>query len=369
MAETIRIGIIGVGQIGKQHVASYAKMSDVEIVAVADANEAEAQRVAKEYGIPNAFKDFHDLLAIKEIQSVDVCLHNNLHAPVTIAALEAGKNVMSEKPMAGSYADALAMYEAAQRTGNKLGVMLRFICSKEAQAARRLIDEGALGELYYGRSYGFRRRGRPFVDGYGTANFVQKASASGGALYDMGVYHISLLLYLLGTTEVLTISGATHQALDMYEDRRNSSGYNVEELGLGFVRLAGGISLSIEESWAMHYDGSEANKVLGSKGGIKMSPFTFFSSAGDMELSSTVDLNMTTFRLRSIDPNYEGYDSIERQWIVAQQGRLPHLNTADIALATMLISEGIYLSQQLGREVTADEVRERSVSTAINLSK
>lgn len=367
MAEKIRVGIIGVGQIGKTHVESYSKMSDVEIVAVADMNEAEAQRVAAQYGIKHAFKDFRDLLAIQEIQSVDVCLHNNLHAPVAIAAMEAGKNAMSEKPMAGSYADALAMYEASKRTGQRLGVMLRLICSKEGQAARRLIDAGELGELYYGRSHGFRRRGRPFVDGYGTANFVQKASASGGALYDMGVYHISLLLYLLGNTDVKTISGATHQMLDMHQGRRESSKYDVEELGLGHVRLGNNITLSVEESWAMHYDNSESSKVLGSKGGIKLDPFTFYSSAADMELSSSVNLDGVTFRLRSVDPNYEAFDSIERHWIATQQGRVEPIDTASIGLATMLISEGIYLSQKLGREVTADEVREHSVSTAIKL--
>jgi predicted dehydrogenase len=365
VAETIRVGIIGVGQIGKTHVESYSKMPDVEIVAVADVNEAEARRVADKYGVKHAFANFRDLLKLDEIQSVDVCLHNNFHAPITIAALEAGKHVMSEKPMAGSYTDALAMKQASERTGQRLGVMLRYITSKESKAARRLIDAGALGEIYYGRAVGFRRRGRPFVDGYGTSSFVQKATAAGGALYDMGVYHISNMLYLLGSSDVLTISGATHQAIPMDEARRASSGYDVEELGIGLVRLAGGITMQLEESWAMHYDSSESNKILGSKGGIKLDPFTFFSSQADLELNSTAELGLAEFRLHSLNPDYEAYDSIERQWIATLQGRVPPIDTAAIGLATMLISEGIYLSQQLGREVTADEVREHSVSSAI----
>lgn len=365
MAETIRVGIIGVGQIGKTHVESYSKMPDVEIVAVADVNEAEAQRVAEKYGIKRVFANFRDLLKLDEIQAVDVCLHNNFHAPITIAALEAGKHVMSEKPMAGSYIDALAMKEASERTGQRLGVMLRFLTSKETKAARRLIDEGALGKIYYGRSIGFRRRGRPFVDGYGTSSFVQKATAAGGALYDVGVYRISNLLYLLGTTDVLTISGATHQEIAMDEGRRASSGYDVEELGIGLVRLAGGITMQIEESWALHYDNSEASKILGSKGGVKLEPFTFFSTQADLELNSTPELGLAEFRLHSLNLDYEAYDSIERQWIATLQGRVPAIDTAALGLATMLISEGIYLSQRLGREVTADEVREHSVSSAI----
>ena len=368
MAETIKIGVIGVGQIGKAHVTGYAAMPDVEIVAIADVNEAEARRVAEQHGIKHALSDFHELLRMQEIQAVDVCLHNNLHAPVTIAALEAGKDVQCEKPMAGSYADALAMYDAAKRTGQRLGLPLRHIFSDDSKAARRLIDAGMLGDIYYGRSHGFRRRGRPFVDGYGTANFVQKAMASGGALYDMGVYHISQMLHLLGTTDVLTISGATHQAIPMYEDRRASSGYDVEELGLGLVRLAGGITLAIEEAWALHYEASEASKILGSKGGIKLNPLAFFSTVADMEMSGSFDLKSVNFRLHSVDPNYDGFDTAERHWIATLQGRVTGIDTASLGLATMLISEGIYLSNRLGREVTPDEVREHSVSTAIKLA-
>ena len=101
-ARTIRVGLIGVGQIGKSHVDKYANMPGVEMVAVADLNQAEAQRVAEKYHIANVYSDFRQMLARDDIEAVDVCLHNNLHAPVTIAALEAGKDVYCEKPMAGS---------------------------------------------------------------------------------------------------------------------------------------------------------------------------------------------------------------------------------------------------------------------------
>ena len=179
MVEKIKVGVIGVGQIGKRHVAGYVEMPDVDIVAVADVNGAEAQRVAEQHGIPHCFTDFRELLALDEIQAVDVCLHNNLHAPVSIAALEASKDVYCEKPMAGTFADAVAMYDAAQRTGRRLGIQQALLFRPEAKAAKRLIDEGHLGKLYYARAVGFRRRGRPFVDGYGSPNFVQLASAGG----------------------------------------------------------------------------------------------------------------------------------------------------------------------------------------------
>ncbi len=365
MADPIRIGVIGVGMIGKSHIAQYANIPDAQVVAVADINEAEARRVAEANRIPDVYTDFRQLLQRDDIQAVDVCLHNNLHAPVTIASLEAGKHVYCEKPMAGSYYDARAMLEAARRTGRMLHIQLSTLYSKEHKAARRMIQEGLLGKIYYARSVGFRRRGRVYVDGYGTPAFVQKKMAGGGALYDMGVYHIAQVLDLLGNPAVKTVSGATHQEIPMYEQQAQESGYDVEELGLGFVRLAGGITFCIEEAWAIHYDNSESSKILGSKGGLKLSPLTYFTTQADVEYNAQVDVNGPDFRWHRWVPNYNAYDSSQHHWIAALQGRVPLLPTAEIALNVALISEGIYLSQALGREVTAEEIAERSRSTAV----
>lgn len=368
MPEPVNVGVIGVGQIGKRHVAHYAEMPEVRIVALADVNAAEVQRVAAQYGIEQTYTDFRQLLANPEIEAVDVCLHNNFHAPVTIAALEAGKNVFCEKPMAGTYIDALSMFEARQRTGKKLGIQMATVFSSETKAARRLIDAGALGKLYYGRAVSFRRRGRPFVDGYGTDNFVKKEVASGGALIDSGIYQIAQMLYLLDNPDIKTISGSAHQEIDMYEERRASSGYNVEEMALGFVRLNGGVTFDIEVSWAQHYDDSESSKLLGAKGGVRLEPFGFFQTIGDMEMNGSFNLKFAEFRLHSVDATYNAYDSPQHHWIATLQGRVPGIDTAALALNTALISEGIYLSSELGREVTPDEVREHSKSTAFKLS-
>lgn len=365
--QPIRIGMIGIGQIGKFHLQQYAKIPGAQVVAAADINESELQRVAAEFNIPYTTTDFRKLLERSDIDAVDVCLHNNLHAPVTIEAIEAGKHVYCEKPMAGAYVDALAMYETAQRTGKKLSIQLATLFSKETKAAKRLIDGGYLGKVYHARSTGFRRRGRPFVDGYGTASFVQKAVAAGGALYDMGVYHIAQVLYLLGLPSVERISGKIYQETDMDPRRREISGYDVEELGLGFVKCANGVTIDIIEAWAIHLDGFEGSSIVGSKGGVRLNPFGYFTTLADMEMNASFDLNSADWRWHQLYEDTDAYDSPQHHWIAALQGRVELLPTAEVALATMLISEGIYLSDQLGREVTADEVREMSRSTAIKL--
>jgi len=365
MANKVKIGIIGVGQIGKHHVANYKKIADADIVAVCDVNEAEAQRVAKENGIPNVFTSFRKLLEMDEIEAVDVCLHNNFHAPVTIAALQAGKNVYCEKPMAGSYRDAKAMYDTAKRLKRKLSIQLSTVFAVETKAAKRLIEGGYLGEIYYAKSSYYRRRGRPFVDGYGTPAFVRKRTAAGGAMYDMGVYHIARMLYLLGMPPVQTVSGSTYQKIGMYEDRRKSSGYDVEELGLGIVRFKGGITSFIEESWAIHLDRADGGSIVGSEGGIRLEPFGYYSTVCDMEMNATFDLGSADWRWHQCISNTDAYDSPQHHWVAALQGRVPLIDTAGLALQTMLISEGIYLSSKLGREVTPKEIEKASVSTAI----
>ncbi|HOC68709.1 MAG TPA: Gfo/Idh/MocA family oxidoreductase [Candidatus Hydrogenedentes bacterium] len=351
-----RIAVIGVGQIGKVHLQNYRAVANAEIVAIADSDEAEARRVADHFNIPSFYGDAHSLLARDDIDAVDICLHNNLHMPYTVAALKAGKHVYCEKPMAGSYRDAKAMLDEARKQGKMLSIQLSTLFSRETRAAKVLIDGGHLGRLYHARSTGYRRRGRPYVDGYGTASFVKKEIAAGGALFDMGVYHIAQILYLLGNPKVMSISGGTYQETEMDALRLASSGYDVEELGVGFVRFAGGVSLDIIEAWAIHLNPFEGSFVLGSEGGVRLDPFGYYRNIGDMEASVCIDLGSFDYRQHTVHCVGDAYDSPQHHWVAALQGRAELLPTDEIALNAMLISEGIYLSNRLGREVRADEV-------------
>jgi len=366
MADKVKIGIIGVGQIGTRHLEFYEKLP-VEIVAAADVSDEALKQAADRFGIKKTFTDFRELLKMGEIAAVDVCLHNNLHAPVTIAALEAGKNVYCEKPIAGSYADGREMVAAAKRTGKMLSIQLGTLFSTPTKATLRLIEGGHLGKLYYAKAIGYRRRGRPYVDGYGTSSFVQQSIAAGGAMFDMAVYHIAQMLYLLGNPAVETVSGATHQEIDMYADRRESGKYDVEELAIGFVRLAGGISFFLEESWAVNMGEPHGGELHGSKGGVRLSPFAYHSTVADMEMDGTFDLESANTRWHRCIPNTDAYDGPQPHWVAALQGRVPLIDTAGIALSTMKISEGVFMSQKLRREVTGDEIEKQAKSSAVKV--
>ena len=376
MADKVRIGIIGVGIIGKHHIQTYKKeVPEAEIVAIADIRGDEAACVAQEYGIGASYTDYKELLARDDIQAVDVCLHNRLHPPVTIDALLAGKNVYCEKPMSWVYAEAKAMVETAKKTGRLLHMQLATLYSAEARAAKRLIDDGRLGALYYAKSSWYRRRGRPYVDGYATPPFVQQEAAGGGAMLDMAVYHIGRMVWLLGNPGLLTVSGSTYQAIDnMYPDRRAASHYNVEELGMGLARLEGGLTYFIEEAWAIHSDQPQGDHIYGSKAGLRVEPLGYFSTLSDLEMDATFDVKSADWRWHQCNPLEQAYDNSQRHWVWAQLGRVPLLDTAGIALKTSMITEGIYLSAHLGREVTAAEIDAadpsyRSVARPFGLDK
>lgn len=132
--QELRIGIIGVGQIGKMHLDEYVEMEGVTLVAAADIDGSELERVAGQYGIERTHSDFRELLACDDIDAVDVCLHNNLHMPVTVAALEAGKHVFCEKPMAGAYVDAVKMLDTARARGRMLSIQLGLLFEKEPRS-------------------------------------------------------------------------------------------------------------------------------------------------------------------------------------------------------------------------------------------
>lgn len=357
----VRIGIIGAGMIAGIHMEEYALMPDVELVAICDMFEPKATQAAEKYHIPNIYSDYHQLLVRDDIDAVDVCLHNALHAPVTIDALHAGKHVYCEKPISDSYQSGLSMVHAAEETGRMLHIQLGHFYRTYARAAKRLIDGGALGEIYHARTMGLRRRGRPYVDGYGSMQFVQKAHAGGGALFDVGVYKIALMLYLLGQPVPSRFSGKTYQMTGMDAVRRQISGYDVEEMATGFIRFENGITLELFEAWAAHLDRIDPSAILGSKGGVTFSPdvFSYHTTLCDLELDCTGDLDAMDFRWRNTTETENYYTSSQAHWIAALQNKVPLLPTAKIALDTQLIQEGIYLSSALNREVAAEEVLEQ----------
>ncbi|NLZ89784.1 MAG: Gfo/Idh/MocA family oxidoreductase [Clostridiales bacterium] len=372
--QNIRIGIIGTGIIAHAHLDAYQRIPGVQVVAACDILEDKLAAFCDKYDIPHRYADFRKMLERDDLDAVDICVHNNLHMPLAVRVLRAGFHCYCEKPMAGAYIDARHMLDVARQEGKKLHIQLAFLYHPQTHAAKKLIDDGQLGKIYHARSYGYRRRGRPFVDGYGEKEFDAKAWAAGGALYDMGVYHISQLLYLLGNPRPERISGQVYQELAMDEKRRIESGFDVEELGCGFVKFDGGLTMDILESWAIHGGAFPPSMIAGSKGGLSFSSqsagasgLTYYQELSGYPMACDVSVGDEQYRTRQLNPALRAHDGSQDFWVAALRGECawPGFNTAEVALNTMLISEGIYMSSVLGREVSADEVIGASTSQAM----
>jgi len=367
----INVALIGTGIIAHEHAERYGAIEGVRIIAACDLDEKKLNKFCDKWDIPNRYTDFRELLKRDDVCAVDVCLHNNLHAPVSVAVMAAGKHCYCEKPMAGSYIDAVAMKDAAAQYGVKLHIQLAQIYNAQTACAKKLVDSGRLGKIYHVRSYGYRRRGRPYVDGYGEKEFVSEHWAGHGALFDMGVYHISRLLYLLGTPTVERISGTVYQELDMDESRRADSGYNVEELGVGLVKFNNGITMDILDSWAIHGNKFPPSSIHGSQGGLQFGEahdsnyITYLSEIEGYPAETTLDIAAEQYRRRKIDPSLIVYSNSQAHWIGVLRGECEAIDTAYIGLQTMLISDGIFLSGMLNREILADEIPELCKSNAL----
>lgn len=253
----LRVGVVGCGGIFNiAHRPAYLKMEDVEIVALCDINRERAERFLVDFPNAEIYTDYKEMIANAPIDSVDICTPNYLHAPVAIAAMEAGKHVFSEKPDATKPEDVMAMKATAEKTGKTLMVMRNNRYVPTSAFARKYIQEGNAGEIYVGHCGWQRRRGIPGKGGW----FTDKEKSGGGPLIDLGVHMIDLALWMMGNPTPVAVSGSVYSKFagnnlsdsenSNFGEAKNDGVYNVEDLSMGFVRLDNGATLTIECSWA-----------------------------------------------------------------------------------------------------------------------
>jgi len=276
----IRAGIVGCGFIANgKHLFSMSRRNDLEVVGFCDLDLDKARDSAEKYGSPEALicADYHALLARADIDVVHVCTPNSTHAEITVAALEAGKHVMCEKPMAKTAAEAKTMLEAAKRTGKLLTVAYQNRFRDDSLFIKGLCEAGELGEIYLGKAFATRRRGVPV---WGV--FMDKEKQGGGPLIDLATHALDLTLWMMDNYQPATVLGSTFDKIGKMGSSANIMGpwdpkkYEVEDSAFGLVKFANGATVIVEASWALNMIVSnEAMTMLcGTKAGADMFPPT-----------------------------------------------------------------------------------------------
>ena len=274
--DKVRIGIIGCGGIANgKHMPSLKKLPDVEMVAFCDIIVERAEKAAREYGVEGAkvYADYHELLAREDIDVVHVLTPNREHSQITVDALNAGKHVMCEKPMAINSAEAKRMLDAAKATGKKLTIGYQSRFRPDSMYLKSACEAGELGDIYYARAQAVRRRAVPT---WGV--FLNEYEQGGGPLIDIGTHALDLTLWMMNNYEPESVTGTTYRKLADTENAANAWGswdpkkFTVEDSAFGFIRMKNGATIVLEASWALNtLLAHEAKTIIcGTKGGADM---------------------------------------------------------------------------------------------------
>lgn len=252
----LRVAIIGCGGIGNgKHMPSLAKIPEVQMVAFCDIILERAQDAAKKYGADGAkvYSDYRELLKDSSIDVVHVCTPNKSHADISVAALESGKHVMCEKPMAKTSADALRMVETAKRSGKKLTIGYQNRFRNDSQYLKKLCSKGELGEIYYAKAHAIRRRAVPT---WGV--FLNEEEQGGGPLIDIGTHALDLTLWMMNNYKPKSVMGNVYRKLGDRKDSANAWGpwdpekFTVEDSAFGYITMENGATIMLESSWALN---------------------------------------------------------------------------------------------------------------------
>ncbi len=271
----LKVGLVGTGSISKKHFGGYAKIPGVEVVAACDYNKDRVESFAREYGIARTFTEYEKMFEQGDLDAVSICVWNKFHAPVSKAALNAGINVLCEKPMAINALEAESMIKAAKSTGKLLMIGLGKRFDLRNQVMKKLIEEGRLGRVYYAKAASLRRWGNP--GGW----FADREKAGGGPMIDMGVHIIDLVMYMTGTNKVRSVTGRTFNGINVdkvlgmnrYTSVDTGNVNNVEDMCIAMITFEDGMVLNVESSWAQNVkENSLSIELYGDKAGAKVMP-------------------------------------------------------------------------------------------------
>ncbi|MFC4777260.1 Gfo/Idh/MocA family protein [Paenibacillus sp. GCM10023252] len=350
LQDKIRIGVIGAGNIGNVHIEQFKQLSALcEITTVTDTFLPLAQLRAEEHGIPHVAASAEELIASDEVDAVIIGVPNQFHAPLSILALQSGKHVLLEKPMAIHSDAAREIVLASQQSDRILMVSHQMRFEAIPMEIKQQVEQGELGRIYTAKTGWFRRKGIP---GWGTW-FTQMNQSGGGPLIDIGVHMLDLALYLMGNPKPVSVYGSTYSE---FGPRRKGIGnwgrpdwsgvYDVEDLATALIKMEDGSTLSLEVSWAVHMDTDNTPFIhlMGTEGGAS------YRGAEGKLLTEKFNRPFET-NLHKPEGDEGERQRLSRHFLACiREGKQP-ISDALSGFTNNLVLDAIYESSRTGNEV------------------
>ncbi len=355
----LRAGVIGVGWAGEQHLIGYAAAGNVDIVALAGMEADRLESLGNAYGADLRYADWEQMIDEADIDVVSICTPTALHAPMAIAALNAGIHVLSEKPMAENAVTAQKMVDAAIANDKVLDVLFNHRRGGQVKALKKIVDSGLLGKIYYAKAGWLRRSGIPGLGSW----FTKMKTAGGGPMMDIGVHMLDMAMHLLDEPSVSTVSATTYAefgprgiggATGLGSQKSgvgDSIEFEVEDLSTAFMRLDTGGTLLLESSWAswIPHDLIYIN-LYGSDGGATLelggSPATY------TKLDVWTEVSGFPAEIQPDIPPSGGHSEALLDFLAKVRSDNHEAHRGHEGLARSLVVDACYASAAKQREVT-----------------
>ena len=340
------MGILGAGWPGQQHARALQAGNRAILQACSESESGRSDAFAKTFQPKSLYANYADLLGDPKVDAVVICLPNYLHFPATLAALEAGKHVLCEKPPTLNSAEMKVLQEAAAKRGLIYFFSRQFRFTPAMRTARELITQERLGTIYFAEAVWVRSRGIPLgIGGW----FTEKKRSGGGALIDLGVHALDSAWFLMGTPRPVSVTASVFQN---FKHLVQTPTFDVEDAAFAFIRFENKAVVQLKTSWAGNLTdeipegdgfGRELNNttIYGTKATVRLRPLTLFED----QAGKLVD--------RPLQPKDDA-DSFVLQmdnFLAAVAGKAEPLNDARQAVYLMEMLDAIYLSSSTGREV------------------
>ncbi len=352
----LKVGLIGCGGIGTTvHIPAYNMLDNIEVVALCDINESKFKDVLADLkNKPVCYTDYKEMIEKEQLDFIDICTPNYLHAEIAIYAMEHDVHVFSEKPDTITVEKAMMMKEAQERTGKHLMVMRNNRHRFSSKELKQKIKNGEFGDIYAGRCGWVRRRGIPGKGGW----FTTKEQSGGGPLIDLGVHIIDLTMYLMGNFKPVSVSGSTFTKFanseeadsvhSSFGDKIDGGSFDVEDLAMGFIKFENGACMQIEFSWASNIAEEKTFiELRGEKLGVEWLGDTYEIFDGTESKASAVKKE----KARQIKNTKNGHLENIRHFSAVIEGKEDPDFVMDQGVNMIKILRAIYKSAETGREV------------------